>query len=68
MKLELKIEGMKCEGCVGRIKNVLDTIKGILSYDISLENKALKIEIKNEKIIKEIVQKIENLGFYILNP
>lgn len=66
MKLELKIEGMKCEGCVERIKNVLATIKGIISYDISFENKTLKIEVKSEKIIKQIVQKLENLGFQIV--
>ena len=32
---ELMIEGMKCEGCVTRIKNVFSSIKGIESYDIS---------------------------------
>ena len=32
--IELKIEGMKCEGCVNRIKNALSTMKGIDSFDL----------------------------------
>lgn len=63
--IELKIEGMKCEGCVNRIKNVLASIKGVIAYDISLENKKLTLEVKKEKIVQEVIQKIENLGFII---
>ena len=37
--IELVIAGMQCEGCVNRIKNVLSTIKGITTYDISLTDK-----------------------------
>lgn len=64
-KVILKIEGMKCEGCVNRIKNVLENIKGIINYDISLENKTLIIEVKKDKIINEVISKIENLDFQV---
>lgn len=64
---ELMIEGMKCEGCVTRIKNVLSSIKGIESYDISLETKKLSVSVKKEKVIDEVIKKIENLGFEVVD-
>ncbi len=63
--IELNIEGMKCEGCVNRIKKVLSTIKGIESFDISLETKILKLSVKKEKTIDEVIKKIEMLGFSV---
>lgn len=63
--IELNIEGMKCEGCVNRLKKVLSMVKGIDSFDISLEDKKLTLSVKREKIIGEIIKKIEALGFDI---
>lgn len=63
--IELNIEGMKCEGCVSRIKNALSTIRGVNSFDLSLENKKLTLSVKKEKTIDEIIKKIEALGFGI---
>ena len=62
----LIIEGMHCEGCVNRIKNVLSTVKGISSYNLSLEDKKLEIEVKKDKVVDEVTKKIENLGFEVL--
>ena len=49
--IELNIEGMRCEGCVNRIKNALSTIKGIDSFDLSLEDKKLTLSLKKQKTI-----------------
>ena len=65
-RYELIIEGMHCEGCVNRIKNVLSTVKGISSYNLSLEGKKLEIEVKKDKVIDEVTKKIESLGFKVL--
>ncbi len=62
-QIELKVDGMKCEGCVNRIKKVLSSIKGIDTYEISLEEKKLLLSIKKEKVLEEVIQKIEKLGF-----
>ena len=56
---------MQCEGCVNRIKNVLSTIKGITTYDISLKDKKLLLTVKNVKTIDEVIVKITNLGFVV---
>lgn len=63
--IELNIEGMKCEGCVNRIKNALSTIKGIDSFDVSLKNKKLTLSVKKEKTVDEVIKKIKTLGFGI---
>lgn len=63
--ITLYIEGMKCEGCVNRIKNVLENIKGILSYELSLEEKKLIITVKKEKVVEEVIEKIENMDFKV---
>ena len=65
-RYELIIEGMHCEGCVNRIKNVLSTVKGISSYNLSLEDKKLEIVVKKDKVIDEVTKKIESLGFKVL--
>lgn len=65
MKKNLNIEGIECEGCINRIKNVLSKVKGIIFYEITLENKTLIMEVKEEKIVHEVIEKLENLGFKI---
>ena len=65
MEYKLTINGMKCEGCANRINNVLNTIKGIESFNVSLETKTLTIKVKKEKILNEVITKIENLGFEV---
>ena len=65
MEYKLTINGMKCEGCVNRINNVLSTIKGVESFNVSLETKTLTIKVKKEKTLDEAIAKIENLGFEV---
>lgn len=63
MEKKLNIEGMKCEGCVNRIKNALSTVKGLDSFTISLEKKELILNVKKESTIQKAIAKIEDLGF-----
>ena len=67
MKYELEITGIKCEGCINRIKNVVSSIKGIINYDINLDNKILSITVKKERVLDEVIKKIEKLGFEVNN-
>lgn len=65
MEYKLTINGMKCEGCVNRINNVLSSIKGVETFSVSLETKILTINLKKEKTLDEVIAKIENLGFEV---
>ena len=65
MKYELTIDGIKCEGCINRIKNVVSSIKGVTSYDITLDTKVLTITVKKESVLDEVIKKITDLGFEV---
>ena len=65
MKYELTIDGIKCEVCINRIKNVVENIKGVISYDITLDTKVLTITVKKESVLDEVIKKITDLGFEV---
>lgn len=62
-EIKIHIEGMKCEGCVNRVKNVVSSLKDVSTYDVSLENKELVVTVKKDKVVPEILSKIDALGF-----
>lgn len=65
MKYELTIDGIKCVGCINRIKNVVENIKWVISYDITLDTKVLTITVKKESVLDEVIKKITDLGFEV---
>lgn len=65
MKYELTIDGIKCVGCINRIKNVVSGIKGVTSYDITLDTKVLTITVKKASVLDEVIKKIADLGFEV---
>lgn len=65
MKYELTIDGIKCVGCINRIKNVVSSIKGVTSYDITLDTKVLTITVKKASVLDEVIKKITDLGFEV---
>ena len=66
-KIELKIEGMHCEGCSKRLTKVLNNVEGVNTVEVSLENKVAKIEY-DESIakIEDFEQAIEDAGFMVV--
>ncbi|HIT22350.1 MAG TPA: heavy-metal-associated domain-containing protein [Candidatus Scybalousia intestinigallinarum] len=65
MEVKFKIDGMKCDGCKRRVENCLSTIKGVESYQVSLETGMLFVKVKKEKQVPEIISKISALDFSI---
>lgn len=55
------IEGMHCEGCVNRVKNVLNNFKEVKKCQVDL-GKA-EIVLKKDIDLSIIKEKIESLGF-----
>ena len=65
MKTVIKVNGMHCEGCENRIKNVLSTIDNIEDVIANHSNGQVEIT-SNEKIdLNTVKEKIENLGFEV---
>lgn len=65
-KVEIKVEGMHCEGCSKRLTKVLNNIEGVNNAEVSLENKLANIEY-DETIakIEDFYKAIEDAGFEV---
>lgn len=61
------IEGMKCEGCVSRVKNVLSSIPGVKSCEVSLEEKCAKLVLTKDIDDQVFAEKIGNIGFHVVS-
>ena len=75
-KIEIKIEGMHCEGCSKRLTKVLSSkrltkvlsnVEGVNMAEVSLENKLADIEY-DETIakIEDFYEAIEDAGFEVV--
>ena len=66
-KVEIKIEGMHCEGCSKRLTKVLSNVEGVNMAEVSLENKLADIEY-DETIakIEDFYEAIEDAGFEVV--
>ena len=66
-KVEIKIEGMHCEGCSKRLTKVLSNVEGVNKVEVSLENKLADIEY-DETIAKteDFCDAIEDAGFEVV--
>ncbi|MBN2882698.1 MAG: heavy-metal-associated domain-containing protein [Clostridia bacterium] len=64
MKKIVKVEGMSCMHCVGRVKSALESINGVDSVDVSLENN--EAIIKGSDIPDEIIRSaVEEQGYKV---
>ncbi len=65
-KIELKIEGMHCEGCSKRLIKVLNNVEGVNFAEVSLENKLAKIEYdENIAKLEDLEEAITDAGFEV---
>lgn len=63
-EIKLKIEGMHCTGCSGRLEKVLNNSDGVEEAKVSFENKVAEIKFdENATSEKEIKEIIEDAGF-----
>ena len=62
-EITFNVEGMMCEGCEKRIEKALKDIKEVKKVKACHENGEVKVELD----INLVKEKIENLGFKILN-
>lgn len=65
-KLEIKVNGMVCNGCENRVCNALKTVDGVKSVDASFGKCLVTVEIEDKVTEKTITDKIEDLGFEVV--
>ena len=66
-KVEIKIEGMHCEGCSKRLTKVLSNVEGVKNAEVSLENKLADIEYdETVSKLEDFYEAIEDAGFEVV--
>lgn len=65
-EIVLKVEGMVCGGCENRVKNSLLTIEGIQKVNADYTKSIVTIECKEEVSENIIKERIDNLGFNVI--
>lgn len=62
----IKIEGMSCKHCQKKVEDVLNNISSVVKTKVDLNNKSATIFIKDSISSDEIKQKIEDLGYTVV--
>ena len=64
----VKIRGMTCMGCVNSVKNVLETISGVGSTDVSMEQAQATIQYDPAAInTNQLKDAIKEAGFEVVD-
>lgn len=65
MKKVLIIDGMMCDKCAARVKNALESVKGVKAEVILAEKKAV-CEYENAIESKELTDAVYNAGYDVI--
>ncbi|CAK0761852.1 P-type Cu2+ transporter [Gammaproteobacteria bacterium] len=66
-EISLLVEGIHCPACIWLIENALDPMPGVLSANVNLSGKRLKLRWDNTKIqLSTILQKLGKIGYAAL--
>ncbi len=66
MKVTLKIEGMMCTHCSGRVKSVLEVLPQVDTADVSHESGTAVITLNSPIENSLLKQTIENQGYKVI--
>lgn len=65
--INLKIEGMHCDGCAKRLEKVLNNIEGVQSAKVTFEEKCASVEYTEKNVgIEELKEAIIDAGFEVI--
>lgn len=65
MTKKILIEGMKCEHCVGHVKEALENLDKVTAVEVSLENNWAIVDTTNTD--EELKEAIEEEGYDVTN-
>ena len=65
MKYLLKIEGMMCGHCTGRVQKALSETRGVTSVAVSLEDKSATVEAKDRVKVDTLKKAVETAGYTV---
>lgn len=65
-EIKIYVKGMVCGGCENRVQNAVNTIKGVKTVTANHEDGTVIIMCKEKVDKKEIMEKIESIGFEVI--
>ncbi|RRJ96656.1 copper chaperone [Opitutaceae bacterium TAV4] len=64
--ITLKVTGMKCGGCSGRVKRALTALAGVTQTEVTLETGAVVVDFDETQIgVPAIKETVLGLGFKV---
>lgn len=63
--VQLAIRGMHCGGCVEAMTAEAREVDGVESIDVSLEQRAATLRVRDETTTEQVVRAIEALGYRV---
>ena len=66
MKKVLKIEGMMCNHCTGRVEKALNGQEGVTA-EVSLEGKSATVTLSKEVSDETLVQTVTDAGYEVVD-
>ncbi|MCX6830462.1 MAG: heavy metal-associated domain-containing protein [candidate division Zixibacteria bacterium] len=63
-RIVLKVTGMKCDGCVMKVKNALKSVSGVKSAEIHLASKSAIVEFGDTRpATEQLIAAVKKAGF-----
>lgn len=66
-ELVLNVDGMMCEGCENRVKNVLSQIDGVESVIANHKQKIVTVTLSHDLDENVLKERIEDIGYEVIN-
>ena len=64
--IELKVEGMHCGGCSGRLNRVLNSLDGVENAEANFETGIVKLSYYGNRVSLDTIKKsIDDAGFSV---
>ena len=63
MEKKLRVEGMSCQHCVGRVKKYLESVENVTDVHVDLENKSADFKVGPDIDMDAVIEKIKSFGF-----
>ncbi|MDR0716706.1 MAG: heavy-metal-associated domain-containing protein [Azoarcus sp.] len=63
-EVTIKVRGMTCNGCVGNVTKVLESLPGVNGAEVSLERETATVSYDPERVeVAAMRQAVEDAGF-----
>ncbi len=68
LSVTLKVEGMSCEHCVGRVQKALDATPGVVAATVDLAAGTASVQIVDDAGSGDVIAAIEKAGYAARTP